>query len=184
MERYADVRHDPGMTFSDAPLREDLDAFVHPGWSPPHRSRPVDSLGAILSGAIMGAGGGALMVVAADGLARALGRSVFSVLRTALQPLRPDALTPDQTVWALAAIGGMAIGIPIVSGMRHVSRIRARLLFAVMLCPLLWTFAHAFLLLRFVPELGRELPFAAMAFGAVAYGACVGLAPPLGRRPR
>jgi hypothetical protein len=123
------------------------------------------------------------MVVAADGLARGLGRSVFSVLRTALQPLRPDALTPDQTVWALAAIGGMAIGIPIVSGMRHVSRIRARLLFAVILCPLLWTFAHAFLLLRYAPELARELPFAAMAFGAAAYGACIGLAPPLGRRP-
>src|SRR3954447_3436346 len=144
------------MNFSSAPasrcqsdVPDDADVGI-PAIGEPH---DVHLLGSMLSSAAGGAAGGAAFLVIAERIARYHRVDLDLVLQQALPPIRLVSLDQHARVWcfaiAVGAIGGALLGFI----MRGVPRIAARLVFGAITAPLLWTFIHALVLLRFKPAL-------------------------------
>jgi hypothetical protein len=83
---------------------------------------------------------------------------------------------------------GVALSVGAVLGgvfgrlTRRLFRVLARILFGAILAPALWLLVYAFAIKRFAPHFADILPFGPSVVGALAYGVCVGLIPPLRTR--
>jgi len=132
-------------------------------------------------GLFAGAVGAAAMICTASAIARQLHLSV-DILRTigAITPLFGESAL--RTSLVLGGVVGALVGAGLGALMRYSLRLTARVLSGLILAPVLWTLAQAFLIAPFAPSL-RALPFGPMVAGALVYGLCIALArPPRGRR--
>jgi hypothetical protein len=92
-------------------------------------------------------------------------------------------LTSDrQAGFAVAAALGAAAGAPLGFLARRLLRIAPRLLFFILFAPILWTFVQACVMTRLAPWLAANLPFIPLAAGALVYGVCIALVPPIRAR--
>lgn len=145
----------------------------HSGWS-------------IFFGVIAGALGGMAMLSVSEQLLHhqhsALDLATLLGTKGALAKLW---LASDrQAGFAVAAALGAVVGAPLGYLARRLLRIVPRLLFFVLFAPILWTFVQACLMTQLAPWLAANLPFLPLAVGALAYGACIALIPPIRARQR
>jgi hypothetical protein len=84
---------------------------------------------------------------------------------------------------ALAAVVGALLGWLLGRLTRRLFPLLPRIFFGATLAPALCTLVYAFVLLRVAPSVVHAVPFMASALGAMAYGVCVALVPPIRRRP-
>jgi hypothetical protein len=80
---------------------------------------------------------------------------------------------------AVALLAGAALGAPFGRLMRRLVRVLPRVMVAAILTAAAWLLAYAFVLTRFAPQLAQSLPLEGSMLGALVYGACVGVVPPL-----
>jgi hypothetical protein len=174
---------------SEPPLRESW--FTKTGAPPPPAPEPEESIPpppppegdptwAVIVGAATGAIGGAAMLIIAGEVARRF-RPDIDVIRTFGRAAHALGNDPFIAGFILAVGVGAALGALLGTLMRHLLRIRARMLAAGILAPVLWTLLHAFVLKPFSPGLGA-LPFGPLAAGALAYGLCIAIVPPMRKR--
>jgi hypothetical protein len=145
-----------------------LKAQVRPGW-------------AALFGLVGGAAGALAMLYAASQVAKYL-RLDVDIVRT-LGSAAPLAAFGNDGIrnagFAVALAAGALVGAVLGLLLMYVLGVFSRVLIGAILGPVLWTLVHAFLLRRYTPMLAQALPFVPMAVGAVAYGICMAVIPPL-----
>jgi hypothetical protein len=160
-----------------------LDAgSLPPANAPP---RPRDPLRSGLAGSVGGLLGGMLALATADGFTHA--HRLADHVRLALgQAQALGRLTPTTTrEWVgAAALAGAFLGGWFGALTRRLVPIVPRLLFGSILSAALCTLLYAFVLLRLAPLLAGAVPFASCLLGALVYGACVAIVPPVRRALR
>jgi hypothetical protein len=140
---------------------------------------PGDPLRSTMAGAAMGALAGILALVTAAALVDR-GRLV-ELVRIAFGQASASTGETLQAVWirvGLAACAGMLAGAGLGWLTRRLHSRAARVVFALVLVPSLWIVIDAFVLARFAPGLAAAAPFLPCLAGALAYGACFGMARP------
>jgi hypothetical protein len=132
---------------------------------------------ALTLAAVGGAGGGAVMLLVARAAARrfAIDVDIVRTVGRSVVALGVDTFTGGLLI--AGAVGG-AIGALLGALLRYSLRVVPRLLASALLAPILWTFAHAFVLKSFAPSTLGALPFGPMIAGAAVYGICVAILPP------
>jgi hypothetical protein len=140
----------------------------HSGWS-------------VFLGAVSGAIGGAAMLALTEYLLKMKQSTVdlAELLSSLASRAHLDFGSPRQAGFAVAIAMGALLGAPLGYLARRLVRIVPRLLFFMILMPVLWLFTQACVLSRVTPELATALPFGPLVLGALAYGLCVGLIPPV-----
>ncbi len=157
---------------SEEPLRgswfEQLKALANslpppPSLPPP---RPAgDPARSATAGAIAGAAGGILALFVVD------------LVGPPIRALRqPGTLA---YVALLTSLVGAAVGGAFGRLSRRLLRLLPRIVFAGVLALVLWLFAYAFVLMRFVPAVGSAIAFGPSVVGALVFGVCVGATPPM-----
>jgi hypothetical protein len=81
-----------------------------------------------------------------------------------------------------AILLGMVAGAPLGYLARRLVRVGPRLLFFALFMPTLWTFVQACVMAQLAPQLASMLPFGPLVLGALAYGTCLALIPPVRAR--
>jgi hypothetical protein len=159
-----------------------LDAGSPPA-KPPPRTR--DLLRSGLAGSVGGLFGGILALATADGFKHA--HRLADHVRLALgQAHAVGRLTPTTTrEWVgAAALAGAFLGGCFGALMRRLIPTLPRLLFGGVVSAALCTLLYAFVLLRLAPAVAGAASFASCLLGALVYGACVGIVPPVRRALR
>ncbi len=144
---------------------------------------PGDAELSARAGAIAGAVGGALALAIADAMV-SHARFVEHT-RVALEGRWSLALEGAMLVRVgilLAAVFGAILGAFLGRLTRRLSPLGARLVFDAVLVAALCTILYAYVVPRYAPALAHVIPFAAAVLGALAYGVCVALAPPVRAR--
>jgi hypothetical protein len=137
-----------------------------------------------LKSALAGAFGGIAGAIAAGACAAVAGRYSHPPLTiTDVANLIAPTLGGRIEV-VIAAVAGAAVVCGAAFGylMRHVYRPPARILFATILFPVLWTLVYAFVIGRLLPNATRPIPFVPFCVAAVVYGIFVAAAPPIRRK--
>jgi hypothetical protein len=82
---------------------------------------------------------------------------------------------------ALAALAGAILGWLFGGLTRRLFPVVPRIVFGAIVTPALCTVVYAFILPRFAPAFLNAVPFTPLMLGALAYGVCVALMPPIQR---
>jgi hypothetical protein len=134
-------------------------------------------------GALAGAAGGALAIATVDGYGHHARLAAHVRILLGQAPAMGSMTGSLAREWALAAaLGGAVVGGLLGVLMRRLRGVVPRVAFAAVLSAALCTLLYAFVLPRVAAALAQGLPFGPGAAAALAFGACVGLAPPI-RRP-
>jgi len=145
---------------------------------------PGDPVRSAIGGAVAGVAGAWLGVAIAQGFddPSKLGLSLQAAVGRG--PLAGPSAGSVWLVIAIAAFLGMLPGAGLGWLMRRLHGLFPRLVFGAVLVPSVWIAVDAFGFLRFAPRLADHA-FVPWLLGAVAYGACIACAGPVGlRKPR
>lgn len=148
-------------------------------------ARPIGHAGwSILFGAVTGAIGGLAMLKAADQVLvmQHSGLNLTQMLSASVVHLNLGVgAAHEQALAAVMATGALAGGFFGFLA-RRLLRIAPRLLFFWLLAPIVWIFVQACVMSRLAPHLTTSLPIVPLLVGALAFGTCVALVPPVRAR--
>ncbi len=172
-EGWFDASPTARLDIASTPPRGDS---AHPAFDP-LRSGLLASLGGSL--------GGLVALATADGAAHS--HRLAGHVRVALDQAPALGSVNATTVreWiGVTALTGALLGGGFGALMRRLVPVVPRVLFSAILSSALCTLLYAFVLLRLAPTLAGRIPFLSCMLAALAYGACIGLVPPVRRIPR
>jgi hypothetical protein len=180
------IQHDAfdidGSWVDPAPGAAPLDSVGH---STAKKSRVLesgDALWSTISGAVGGALGGVAMVAAAHGIAHwQHGDLDYFELTGKAAHLFPGFGATALSGGAFAALIGALVGGMLGCLSRRATRILPRLLFFMTLTPIAWILVQAFVI-RPLSVWSQTMPAAPWLAGALVYGICLALTPPIVRR--
>jgi hypothetical protein len=143
-----------------------------------------DGLWSTVSGLVGGGIGGVAMVAAAEGVSRTqhLDVDYFALAGAAAHRFPGFAGTQVSGALFAAFLGALAGGL-LGFLARRATRVLPRLMFFLILTPAVWVLVQAFVIQTLAPWT-RALPALPWLVGAVAYGACLALSPPIVRRDK
>jgi len=150
-------------------FRKASESFSPPEWpSTPPISRPAgDPVWSTLGGTFAGAIGAAVVLVI----------------------LRRIDLREEAGIGAVGLAVGACLGAAFGRLTRRLVPVIPRIALGAIFASAAWLALYAFVMLRFLPRLAASIPFTSSIRDACAFGACLGLLPPLrvrnerGRRP-
>ena len=148
-------------------------------------ARPIGHAGwSMLFGAVTGALGGLAMLKAADQVLVMQHSSVnlTDMLSASVVHLNLGVGAPHQQALAAVMATGAVAGAFFGFLARRLLRIAPRLLFFWLLAPIVWIFVQAVVMSRVAPHLTTTLPLVPLLVGALAFGTCVALVPPVRAR--
>ncbi|HMJ15513.1 MAG TPA: hypothetical protein VK524_29055 [Polyangiaceae bacterium] len=149
-------------------------------------ARPIGHAGwATLLGTIAGALGGLAMLKAAEQVLAAQHSTLdlSALLGSSVARLNLLAVGgPREQGMALAIVVGALVGAPLGFLARRLVRVGPRLLFFWLLAPITWIFVQAVVMSRVAPHLTTTLPLVPLLVGALAYGTCIAIIPPVRAR--
>jgi hypothetical protein len=134
-----------------------------------------------LAGGAAGGVGALLMLAVAHAVAHFANwpLDVRALTDAAVVRVLPPVQAPFAGFIAVASVG-VLLGAGFGCLTRHLRRISGRLLFFSLATPVLWVFTQAFILRYSAPWAVRGLPIGSFVLGALAYGWCLALMPPMG----
>jgi hypothetical protein len=153
-----------------------------PRLQPVALGRPIGHSGwAALFGAVTGAFGGFAMLAVAEYTLHVQGATVNlpELLSILVTRAGLDLGSARHEGFAAAIVIGALLGAPLGYLARRLVRIVPRVLFFAILAPVAWIFVQACIMGRLTPGLATLLPFGPLVLGALAYGLCIALVPPI-----
>lgn len=158
---------------------------VHPFAERRAPARPIGHAGwAMLFGAVTGAVGGLAMLKAADQVLvmQHSSANLTALLSTSVAHLNLGIGGAHEQALAVAMAAGALAGALFGFLARRLLRIAPRLLFFWLAAPIVWIFVQAVVMSRVAPHLTTSLPLVPLLVGALAFGTCVALVPPVRAR--
>jgi hypothetical protein len=140
----------------------------------------------ILFGTLAGGAGGLAMLAVAQHLLARQGSAVdlTRMLSDTLSAAGIRFGDVQEQGYALAGVLGAFAGASFGYLARRLLRVVPRLLFFAIVGPVAWLFLQTCVLTRLAPALAASLPFGPLAIGALAYGMCLAIVPPIRARRR
>jgi hypothetical protein len=148
-------------------------------------ARPIGHAGwAMLFGAITGAVGGLAMLKAADQVLvmQHSSANLTAMLSASVAHLNLGVGGAHEQALGVAMSAGALVGALFGFLARRLLRIAPRLLFFWLAVPIVWIFVQAVVMSRVAPHLTTSLPIVPLLVGALAFGTCVALVPPVRAR--
>jgi hypothetical protein len=148
-------------------------------------ARPIGHAGwATLFGVVAGALGGLAMLKAAEHLLLRQESSLdlTALLGSSVARLNVGVGSVHEQGLALAMVAGALAGALFGFLARRLLRVGPRLLFFWLVAPITWIFVQAVVMSRLAPHLTTSLPLVPLLLGALAYGTCIAIIPPVRAR--
>ncbi|HEY6562181.1 MAG TPA: hypothetical protein VI072_33165 [Polyangiaceae bacterium] len=158
---------------------------VHPFAERRAPARPIGHAGwAMFFGAMTGAVGGLAMLKAADQVLvmQHSSANLTAMLSASVAHLNLGVGGAHEQALGVAMAAGALVGALFGFLARRLLRIAPRLLFFWLAVPIVWIFVQAVVMSRVAPHLTTSLPIVPLLVGALAFGTCVAIVPPVRAR--